>query len=109
MRLLPGPGPDLPRHLGGVWDALQVLAHIEIGLVQRQRLHKRSVLVKNLPDLARDLAVDVEPRLDEDKLWAFPTSRDRGHGRMHPEAPGLVTGSRDDAPLTGAADGDRPT
>ena len=89
-------------------DALQVLGDIEVGLVERERLHERRVLGEDAPDLARDRAVDLEARRHEDEVRAQPQRGARGHGRAHAERPGLVAGGGDNAALARAADRDRP-
>ena len=93
--------------LGRRGDALQVLGDVEIGLVERERLDQRRVLGEDRPDLLRHRPVDVEPRLHEDQLGAFPPGGDRRHGRADAELAGLVARGRDDAPLARAADRDR--
>src|SRR5829696_9715970 len=81
------PGADLLGDLPGVWHALQIVRYVQIGLVQRERLHEAGVLREDAPDLERDFLVDVEAGLHEDQLRTLPLRRDRRHGGAHPSAP----------------------
>src|SRR3546814_5986761 len=73
-------GPDLFGYGGGDADAAQILGHVEIRFVQRQRLDMRRVVGEDGADLARHLAVDVETRLDEDEVG---TAADRKSTRLN--------------------------
>ena len=86
---------------------LQILGHVEIGLVQRQRLDDRRVFGEDRADLPRHLLVDVEARLHKDQVGTFPLRGDRRHGGAHAELSRFVACRRDDAALPRSADGDR--
>jgi hypothetical protein len=45
--------------------------HVEIGLVQRQRLDEQRVACKDVPDLLRHRPVDIKARRYKHKLWAL--------------------------------------
>ena len=94
---------DVPRQR----NALQIFGHVEVGLVQRQRLDDRGVLREDLPDLLRDCLVDLEAWLHEDQVGALPLRGNRWHGRPDAELARFVAGRRHDAALAGSADGDR--
>ena len=107
----PGLGADVGAdHLGDIGrerDVAVVLGDVEIGLVEAQRFDQRGVAGEDIADLARDRAVGVEARLDEDKFGAAAARGHGRHGRAHAEFPRLVAGGGDDAAFAGAADGDR--
>ena len=62
-----------PRDLGRGGDVLEILGHIEIGLVERERFDDGRVLRKYRADLQRDFSVHLEPRLHEDQVRTFPS------------------------------------
>jgi hypothetical protein len=97
---------DPQRDVAGEGNALQVLGHVEIGFVQRQRLNDEGVLGENLADLPADSLVDLETRLHEDQVWTLPFRSNRRHRRPHAELPGFVARSGDDSALLRAADRD---
>jgi hypothetical protein len=101
------PSADLLGDLGGRCDAFEVLGHVEIGLVERQRLDQRRVLGEDGADLLRDLPIDVEAVLHEDQLGAFALGGDGRHRRAHAEFARLITRSRHDAARLRPADRDR--
>ena len=93
-----------PRRLR---DGFAVGGHVEIGLVQRQRLHQGRVLGEDTANLLRNRAVDLEARRHEDQVRA---QTPRGHGRHRrtdAEFAGFVAGGGDDAAFPGAPDRDR--
>ena len=53
-----------------VGSPLEIVGHIEVGLVERKRLDQRGVFPEDRMDLPRHCAIDVEPRRDEDELEA---------------------------------------
>src|SRR5690606_7157001 len=103
-----GLGPDpLADNLGDARcraDAQQVLGHVEIGLVEAQRLDVRGELAKDRADLLRDRGVDVEPGLAEDQVGAQSPGRQRGHRRAHAELARLVARGRNHAASARPAD-----
>src|SRR5271166_3037607 len=98
-RLLEDSRANLLGGRRGTRQAAPVLRHIEIGLVERQRLDQRRVLNKNSMDLARNGAIDVEARRHEHQFRALTHRRGRRHGRTHAEGAGLVTRRGHDPPL----------
>ena len=100
-------GADRERDVARQRNPLQVLGHVEIGLVERQRLDDRRVLGEDLADLLRDRLVDLEARLHEDQVRTLPLGRHRRHRRPDAELAGFVARRRDNATLAGSADGDR--
>ena len=99
--------PDFLGDLCRRRDPFQIFCHVEIGLVQRQRLDDRRVFGEDRPDLARDGFVGVETRLHEDEVGAFPLGGDGRHRGAHAELARLVTCRRDDAALARSANGHR--
>src|SRR5258708_570108 len=86
---------------------MQIFGHVEVGLVQRQRLDDRGVLGEDLAYLLGDRLVHLETRLHEDQVRALPLRGNRWHGRPDAELARFVAGRRHDAALPRAADGDR--
>ena len=84
-------------------EAVPVLGDVEIGLVEAQRLDQIGIVGEDRADLPADLAIDVEPRLDEDQVGTRPLGRDRRHRRPHAERARLVARRRD-YPAMPAAD-----
>ena len=107
LRFGADPCPDLFRNPGRRDDPFEVLGDVEIRFVERQRLDDRRVFRQDLPDLERDLFVDVEPRLYEDQIWAFSFGDDRRHRRVHAELARLVACGRHDAARLRPPDRDR--
>src|SRR6185369_12783844 len=64
-------------------EAKPVFADVEISLVQRERLDQIGIIREDRADLARDRAVDLEPRLDENEFGASPDRGYRRHCRAH--------------------------
>src|SRR5258708_10424963 len=85
---------------------MQIFGHVEVGLVQRQRLDDRGVLGEDLAYLLGDRLVHLETRLHEDQVWALPLRGNRWHGRPDTELARFVARRRHDAALPGSADGD---
>ena len=79
--------------------SLQVLGHVKIGFVERQRLDDRRVLGEDLSDLLGDGLVDLEAGLHEDQVRALPLGRHRRHRRADAELSGFVARRRDNATL----------
>ena len=106
----PGFGADAGADLLGdgarAAQAMAVLADVEIGLVEAQRLDQVGVIGKDGADLVADRLVGVEARLDEDEVGAAPPRGDRRHRGPHPEHPRFVT-RRGNHPAMPAADRDR--
>jgi hypothetical protein len=90
--------------MGRAADAFQILRHVQIGFIQRQRLDQGRIIGKDRADLARYLAIDLETRRHEDQLRTQTQRLRTGHGRSDPEHARLVTGRRDHAARAGAAD-----
>ncbi len=84
-------GPDFLCDRGRRASVHQRIGHVEIGLVQRQRLDQRRVACEDGADLLRHRPVDVKARRHEHELGAFAPGRDRGHRRVHAEFARLVT------------------
>src|SRR5262249_27168541 len=94
-------------NIGRRGDALKIIGNIEIGLIERQRLNDRRVLCENRANLRRNLFIDIEPRLDQNKFRASPVRRYRRHGRAGTEFARFIARGRHHAPLERAADGNR--
>ena len=99
---------DLPRDRGGGAEVAQRLRHVQIGLVERQRLDQRRVVGEDRVDLPRHRLVHVEARRHEHELRAHPPRRHRGHRRAHAETPRLVARRRHHAAFAAPADRHRP-
>src|SRR5205823_9313300 len=85
-----------------------VLGHVQVRLVERERLYQRRDLPEDLEDLPRDLAVLAEIRPDDDELGAETDRARHRQRRPHAERARLVARGRDDAAaLRTAADRDR--
>ena len=91
-----------------VLQAAQVCGHVEIGFVERERLDQRRVVGEDGVDLARDGAVDVEPRRHEHQFRALPHGGGRRHGRAHAERARLVARRGHHAALGAVANRHRP-
>ena len=98
---------DRERNVARKRDVLQVFGYVEVGFIERQRLDARRVLREDLADLLGDILVDLEAWLHENQVRALPLGRHRRHRRSDPELAGFVACGRDNATLTGTADGDR--
>jgi hypothetical protein len=77
-------------------------AHVEERLVERERLDQRGHRPEDVPKRRRDLAVNVEPRRDDDGRRAASQRLRHRHRRCHAVPPGLVGGARHDAARAGA-------
>ncbi len=72
LGFLPNARPDFLGGLPRGRDAPGIVGYVEIGLIERQRLYKRSVVSEYLMDLPRSSAVDIKPRRNEYELCALP-------------------------------------
>ena len=79
-RLRLDPSPEQFGNARRRADALQVLGHIEIGLVEGERFYKWCELAKDGAYLARYLTVDGKPGPHEDQIGAQPPRLGRCHG-----------------------------
>ena len=86
-------------------DAAQVVGHVEVGLVERERLDVRGEVQEYLPDLPRDRLVDLEARRAKDEFGAQPRRAHGRHRRTHPEHPRLIAGRCNNAPRGRATHG----
>jgi hypothetical protein len=78
-------------------DAEQVLGHVEVGLVEAERLDVRGERAEDRANLLRDLLVHLEAVADEDQLGAQPPRGHPRHCRAHAELARLVARRRDHA------------
>jgi hypothetical protein len=62
---------------------------------------------KIVPDVSRDLLVDLEARLHEDQVGALPLGGDRRHRRTNSELACFIACSGDNTALLGPAHGNR--
>ena len=67
-----------------------VRGDVQIGFVEAQGLDEVGIVGEDRADLARNLPVNVEARLDEDQLGAFPFGGNRRHRRSDAERARLV-------------------
>ena len=101
--LLAHPPPDLLRHRRRAPRLAQVVADVEVGFVDRHRLHQGGELVVDGEDLLRLARVAAEVGRDEDGVRAEPAGARGGHRRMDAEAADLVAGGRHHPPALGPA------
>ena len=86
----------------------RVLGHVEVGLVERERLDPRRDRAEDLEDRLRRGAILLEVGPDDRQVRAEPDGARHRHRRAHAERPRLVAGRGDHAAAGGAAaDGDR--
>jgi hypothetical protein len=83
--------------------APRVLGHVEVRLVERQRLDERCHRAEDREDGLRYGPVLLEVGPHDDQLRAETHRPRHRHRRPHPEAARLVAGRRDDAPARRAA------
>ena len=106
-------GPDIG--LDGPRDADRLLPgfggsrHVQVGLVERERLDHGCVAREHLPDLRRDGLVDLEARRHEYELRAALHGDPGGQRRVNPEGACLVAGRRDHPARRITPDGQRAT
>ena len=102
------PSFDLPRGPRGIRDAAFVERHIQIRLVDRDRLDQVGVIEEDLPDLPGNRNVFFEIRMQEDRLRTKPVSGGRSHAGMDAELACLVgTGGHHSAGIGLSAHDDR--
>ena len=82
-------------------------AHVEKGLVDRQRFDQRCDLVEHAHDLARERHVSIEVRGHDDRLRAQAQRLPDRHGSSNTERASLVGSTGHDRPALGCADDDR--
>src|SRR5262249_20844376 len=83
-----------------------VFGHVEIRLVERERLDFVSHALKDLVDPVGRFLVLREVRVNEDELRTQKESAPRGHRRTHAELPAFIRPARD-PPATLRAPADR--
>jgi len=83
------------------------IGHVEVRLVQGQRLNERGVLAQHRSYAGGFFAIHLHPRRHEDEVGTLPLCFYRGLGKVHAVGPGLVTDRLHDAPRRRAPDGDR--
>ena len=106
-RLLADGRPDFLRNRRRRTSIHHRRCHIEIGLVERQRLNERRIACEDGADLLRHRSVDIKTRRHEHKLGTLAPGRDRGHCRVHTKFARLVTRGSHHAARSAATDGDR--
>src|SRR5579859_3129641 len=93
---------------GGAATALSG-GQLAVRLVNGDLLAHQEIVVQNCHHAARELAIAVEARAQEDGLWAEPAGQGRRHGAVDAvTARGVVGGADDAAPVGIAADDHRP-
>ena len=100
--------PDLGGDRGGRAAVEQGRGHVQVGLIQRQRLDQRRVAREYGVDLRRHGFVDFETWRDEHQVRALTLGRDGWHGRTHAEPARLVARRRHHPAFPTAADRHRP-
>ncbi len=99
---------DLLGHGRGAAPGLEVVAHIQIGLIYRDLLDDGGKAAEDVEDLLRLRAVATEIGLDKDRMRAEPHCAGRRHRRVDPVLAYLVARGRHHPPTLGAAaDDDR--
>ena len=99
--------PDFFRDRSRRASIHQRRGHIEIGLVQRQRLSDQRVACKDGADLLRHCPIDIKARRYKHKLGALPPGCDRGHCRADTKFARLVTRGSHHTARPRAANSDR--
>jgi hypothetical protein len=85
----------------------QILGHVQIGFIERERFYERGEIGKDGVDLARDRAVNLEAWWHEHQFGTLSRGRRRRHGRVHTVGPGLVARCGHDASFGTVANRDR--
>ena len=83
---------DLAAHLQGRPEQPLGAAHVEERLVQRQRLHPRREIGKDVHHLRRDLLIALEARFHHDGVRTAPPRLGHRHGAADAVGPRLVAG-----------------
>ncbi len=79
--------------------------HVEVGFVERERLHQRREAEQDLPDDRGLLSVNVEARRKNDQVRATLHRHECRHGRANAELPRFVVAGRQHAaPIARPAD-----
>ena len=90
LRLVANLASNGLRRFGRRRNSGQLLSHVEVGLIERERLDERRVTMKNVADLSRYNAIFLEVRSDEYSLRTETPRATRRHRRMHSEFSRLV-------------------
>ena len=81
---------------------------VEIGFVERERLHERREAMQDFADDGGFLAVNIEARRHDDEVRAALQRHESRHRRAHAELTRfVVAGGQHTAPIARAADADR--
>ena len=107
LLLVPDPRADPLGDLHRAPEPPPRSAHVEKGLVERERLHERGDGTKDLHDPGRRLAIAAEPRGDHHRLRAQPAGAHHRHRASYAELTSLVGGRQHHSPAATAADDDR--
>ncbi|MNR06476.1 hypothetical protein D3C85_1225490 [compost metagenome] len=95
MQLHRHPPTDVLGDARGAAIEVRAVGHVQVGLVQGQRLDDLGVVAEDLVDLPRDAFIDVHPRPDDGQVRTQLDRRAHRHRRVHPIGPRVVIAGRD--------------
>ncbi|MNN17025.1 hypothetical protein D3C81_1301920 [compost metagenome] len=95
VQLIGDPAPDVLGNSRCTASEMRAVRHIEVGLVERERLDDLGVIAKNRVDFPGRFSIGIHAWLDDGQVGAQLQGMPRGHRRTHPVRPRLVIAGRD--------------